>query len=86
MGHANTLAEPSRFIPVLNRLIANVHLHDNDGKIDQHLLLGEGNIDFTEILRGLKEYGYDGPLIIEAHSINDLIADLNHLRNMLSTI
>jgi hypothetical protein len=57
-----------------------------DIKIDQHLPLGEGNIGFTEILRRLKEYGYDGPLIIEAHSINDLIADLNHLRNMLSTI
>jgi len=86
VGHANTIAEPSGFIPVLNGLIANVHIHDNAGGSDQHMPIGGGNIDFPEILRGLKENDYDGPLIIEAHSINDLSANLNRLRNMLNTI
>ena len=86
VGHANTIAEPSSFIPVLNGLIANVHIHDNDGGSDQHLPIGRGNIDFPEVLRGLKENDYDGPLIIEAHSLKDLSSNLNRLRNMSSTI
>ena len=86
VGHANTIDKPSSFISALSGLIANVHLHDNDGKSDQHLPIGRGNIDFPETLRKLKENNYDGPLIIESHSLNDLSTDLSRLRNMLSTI
>ena len=80
IGHANTIIEPSNFIPVLKGLITNVHIHDNDGKSDQHLPIGRGNINFPKILKGLKENGYNGPLIIEAHSLNDLLTNLNRLR------
>ena len=42
----------------------HVHLHNNDGTRDDHDL-ARGSIDMGKVLRGLKELGYDGKVIIE---------------------
>ena len=34
---------------------------------DEHLLPGDGNIDWKEFLRVLHEIGYEGELVLEAH-------------------
>lgn len=65
VGHANTIGDPVDFTIRLAPYIVNVHLHDNDGTRDQHLVIGEGKIDFRTILRILKENSYDGPLVLE---------------------
>jgi len=65
VGHANTVGDPVDFAIKLASYIVNVHMHDNDGTKDQHLVIGEGKIDFRRILRILKENGYDGPLVLE---------------------
>lgn len=44
--------------------LANVHLHDNHGRLDEHLPPGRGEIDFTPILTEL-ENSYEGPVILE---------------------
>ena len=47
-----------------NRIFA-VHLHDNDGTEDQHLLPFEGNIDWKYLIKKLKEANYNGPITME---------------------
>ncbi len=42
----------------------HVHLHNNDGTRDDHDFI-KGSIDMGKILRGLKDLGYEGKVIIE---------------------
>lgn len=65
VGHANTVNDPVNFATELAPYMVNVHLHDNDGSIDQHLIIGEGKIDFLEILGTFRKVSYSGPLVLE---------------------
>jgi sugar phosphate isomerase/epimerase len=77
MGHANTACgAPHTYIKELNSIgkgIVHVHCHDNNEKDDEHLLVGEGNIDFTKVIDGLKEINYRGYLSFESKSLRDAI-------------
>lgn len=44
-----------------------VHLHDNDGSNDQHLLPFEGTIDFDTTISKLRENGFEGYTTLEIH-------------------
>ena len=66
IGHANISGQIGEMLGLESRFV-NMHVHDNvGGPTDQHLALGEGNIDFT-LLRGL---GYRGNHVIEANNAN----------------
>lgn len=52
------------FEPFKERIFA-VHLHDNHGEKDEHLLPMDGNLDWEATLKHLAECGYDGPIILE---------------------
>jgi len=45
--------------------IITVHLHDNDGSEDQHLVPGGGTIDWQMVRSALDSSPYDGPLMFE---------------------
>ena len=42
-----------------------VHLHDNHGTKDEHLLPFDGNLDWNCVIDGLKQANYNGPIILE---------------------
>ena len=42
-----------------------IHLHDNHGEHDEHLLPGDGTLNWQNAMKGLKSSGYDGPLTLE---------------------
>lgn len=44
-----------------------VHLHDNDGSVDEHLLPFEGTIDWDNVISKLKENGFEGYTTLEIH-------------------
>lgn len=50
-----------------------VHLHDNDGSKDQHLIPFEGTIDWKWLLDKLKECNYKGPITLELVYQNDYV-------------
>ena len=50
-----------------------VHLHDNDGNEDQHLLPFDGNVDWNNIFNKLKSVNYDGPITMELHYHRDYV-------------
>ncbi len=64
-GHTNDAA-PAGYLSVPNTIrmfgkrIKALHLHDNNGFSDQHLLPGQGTVDWAETFRALKEIGFDG--------------------------
>lgn len=71
-GHANLMAPYNTAREILaaygNRL-RHVHLHDNKGgHEDLHLPLGAGNLDVADVVRSLKEAGYDGTITLEVFS------------------
>ncbi len=45
--------------------IANVHIEDMRHGIHEHLMFGEGEIDFPPVIAALKQIGYDGPITVE---------------------
>lgn len=48
-------------------LIVCIHISDNNGDGDEHLVPFVGNIDYQAILAKLKHINYQGPLTSEAH-------------------
>lgn len=66
IGHAflNGWDIPSLLGGIKDRLFA-LHLHDNDGRRDAHLPLGEGVIDWKKIFTALKLTGQEVELILE---------------------
>ena len=50
-----------------DRLMA-LHIHDNNGASDQHLLPYEGNISWKDFMLALKDSTYNGPLMLESCS------------------
>ncbi len=54
------------FIVQAGRHLKALHIADNDGSGDQHLLPYEGGIvDWRSVMQGLKEIAYDGPFNFE---------------------
>lgn len=50
-----------------------IHLHDNDGTSDQHLLPFDGTINWDEVVDGLRRNGYEGPITLEIHYHRDYV-------------
>lgn len=53
------------FIHKVGSRIATVHISDYDFWNERHWLPGEGEIDWTELYKNLKEVGYEGPWMYE---------------------
>jgi len=69
-GHFNMFATVSlqEWFAVLGDRIVESHLHDNHGQADEHLPVGEGQIDFGLVTSLLKQYAPDAVWTLEAHS------------------
>ncbi|NLL94296.1 MAG: sugar phosphate isomerase/epimerase [Thermoplasmatales archaeon] len=71
IGHANTVGDPAEMVkPFLDRLV-NVHIHDNRGETDEHLTIGDGNVDFKKVVGVLS--GYRGKWVIESKSMESAL-------------
>lgn len=66
-GHANLVARNdfSLLTRYADRVFA-LHLHDNDGVSDQHLLPYLGSIDWARLLSALDQTAYHGSFMLEA--------------------
>jgi len=45
--------------------IKNIHIEDMKKQAHQHLFFGEGEIDFADIFKALKDISYKGPISVE---------------------
>ena len=53
------------YFELLGSRIEHLHIIDNDGVSDGHLVPGEGVMPLKEILQEIKDFGYDGTATIE---------------------
>ena len=65
LGHAQIAGGALPFIKKFASKIICVHFHDNMGKKDDHLDIGEGVIKFNAILPRLIQSGFQGPFVSE---------------------
>ncbi len=56
IGHMNVFSKlsPSDWVKKMGERLKYVHLHDNNGKEDEHLPVGMGNIDFDSFFDSIK--------------------------------
>jgi len=73
-GHALMTNQVDLIARHARRLIAT-HLHDNNGREDQHLLPGEGKVDWATILGAIRSSGYRRPLNLEVHKSPGMTLD-----------
>jgi L-ribulose-5-phosphate 3-epimerase len=67
IGHLHCQGElpiPEKIVHWRDRLV-NVHIEDMHAKVHEHLMFGDGEIDFPPVIAALAEIGYDGLLSVE---------------------
>ena len=75
LGHANTTRNPESFLKL--EKIYYYHLSDNNGDKDQHLVLGEGNLDLT-LLNGIDK------VIIELNNYRNVLKSRQKLCSLIN--
>jgi sugar phosphate isomerase/epimerase len=84
VGHANTHGHTAaEFVAVMQGRIAEVHVHDNDGRSDQHLPIGTGTVDWPGAVESLRD---QRPFVtvVECYSPADLAASIATLAPQLA--
>jgi len=51
---------------ILRPFLKHVHIHDNEGRSDEHLGLGKGKINFIPIFQALKDIDFSGRVVLES--------------------
>ena len=65
-GHLNLLRKSFRaYVPVLGKRIKALHVHDNNGSADQHLMPYTGTINWDHFCDTMREIGYEGDIAFE---------------------
>ncbi len=69
-GHFNVFARTTltEWLDRLGGYLGQLHLHDNDGSLDQHLPIGEGNFPFAALMSSLAARKCTPVITLEAHS------------------
>ena len=88
IGHWRLFSDTSleNWFRALGDRVVHLHLHDNTGTGDDHLPIGEGDIDFAELFDLLGELDSIPTLTLEAHSLEDLERSLESCRPLLQTL
>jgi len=84
-GHFNMFATVSleEWFTALGSYVVESHLHDNHGQADEHLPVGEGEIDFNKVTDLLKRYAPQAVWTLEAHSRERLERAQNNIKHYL---
>jgi sugar phosphate isomerase/epimerase len=65
-GHANLEGQIQPFLQNLPEKIVHVHVSDNHGIIDEHLGVGDGNINWESFAQTLKANNFSGTVLVES--------------------
>jgi len=81
IGHANTMGLISECIRAFRERMVNIHIHDNIGKNDDHMTIGDGSIDFVKVLSELR--WYKGNYVIESKSMESAVTSKKRLEKVM---
>jgi len=65
VGHARLMGDVVDAIESCSGHLITTHLHDNRGRSDDHLVPGQGVVDWDATLLAFQKVGYDGPWMFE---------------------
>lgn len=82
VGHAHNNNIPTAEMLRSSR-VKHVHLSDNDGSFDQHDALGSADIDFKSLMRDLQKKNFQGILVVEVKSAEDVEPSLSYLKGLM---
>lgn len=88
IGHAHQVGVIDEFKELRERIV-NIHIHDNLGDKDGHLVLGEGNCPFEKVLKDylpLPNPKYDNALVIEAGVFEEAVRSQEYLKGLLDRL
>ncbi len=79
-GHCNLFSKAplEEWLGSLKAYIFELHLHDNDRSLDQHLPMSDGTFDFNGLFRSLR--GIDCICTIENHTPERVLKSIERLR------
>ncbi len=72
-GHRNLHGDPAHALRVVGQKLFTVHIHDNHGERDDHLLPTRGNIAWPAVLQTLAEVEYTGIFMYELSRPEDIV-------------
>jgi len=81
-GHAHTLGKVNDFVRLIPEA-SHIHIHDNHGRSDEHLPLGEGTIDWKNLSKKIMDR-YKGIIVIEGRSIIEARRSINMVQRWRS--
>ena len=81
-GHFNVFARAplEDWMEQLGRFIGHLHLHDNFGKFDEHLPVGNATFPFERFFAALKDLNVRPTITLEAHAQEHLWQSLENLQ------
>ncbi len=74
-GHGNLIGTGLLRLEALKERLISVHLHDNDGSRDQHMIPFSGSVDWPQLVRIIAESAYVKPVSMEVSMLNTGIED-----------
>ena len=89
INHSNLCENLEQVCENCKGIIANIHVSDNHGIREEHLIPGEGIIDLKATMQALRKNGYQGPCNLEMHleqplSVNLIKEISNKVKNILA--
>ena len=85
VAHSELL--PGGTVPFVRAFPDRIHsaqLSDNRGRVDEHMTIGEGTIDFRRVLAALRRMRFAGPLIIELFDVPKKLVSHRRLLALLT--
>lgn len=81
VGHQHSFsgASVSVWWEALEEKILEVHLHDNQGDLDEHLPVGRGTVEFDDLFRRIRALNPAPVLTVEPHTFPHLVETVNAL-------
>ncbi|MBK34750.1 MAG: hypothetical protein CME26_04360 [Gemmatimonadetes bacterium] len=73
VGHRNMVGDPVEALRIAGPHLITLHLHDNHGEQDEHLLPGRGDIDWDGVVKALEDSAYSGVFMYELSRPEDLV-------------
>ena len=82
-GHANCWTPQTDWLSLYKDRIFAVHLHDNDGSADSHLLPFTGTVNWEKVISDLAASSYTGSITVEVEFTGDAVHDRDALKTHL---
>ena len=85
VAHAFMVQEASirDYTRTFQPILRGTHFSDNHRLRDEHLGLGEGELNLADTVAALREAGYTGEIILEVKQEKDIVNSLNRLKALV---